>query len=181
MIFTLNAAAQEIHDSVPSRSRWHLRTQIAGFQGLVSVGGGPVLAKGVWRPGLIYGYAPPAGERTAVHQMILRNDLILMPNARSRRLWASPTISANFLMETGTHSYLKLPDRFPAGYYHSPRIHGTLGLGARISRSMQGISKELSFGAEIVGLDTYMWYAISQRGIPIYEAFGFSFGLAAAF
>ncbi len=162
---------------------WHLRVQFAGYQGLISVGGGPVLARGRWHPGLMYGFAPPAGDRPAVHQIIVRNDLIFRPDPSDRKFHVSPSLSANLLIETGRYSYLKLPSEFPAGYYAAPQLHGTLGLGARWIRRMPdgSLFRNVSFSAEFTGLDTYIWYSISERGIPISDAFGLSFALAASF
>lgn len=175
---------QEIQDTVPSDPRWHVRAQFAGYQGLISVGGGPILAKGAWKPGLMYGFAPTAGGREAVHQIIVRNDLIFLSGRqRSHSYRVFPTMSVNLMIETGRHSFLKLPDRFPKGYYYAPQLHGTLGSGALVSRTLpQGsMFRTVGLGAEVVGLDTYIWYAISQRGIPLHQAFGLSLSAAAAF
>ncbi len=176
-------SGQTDRDTTSTVLHWHARTQVAGFQGLISVGGGPVLAKGVWRPALMYGFAPAARGREAVHQIILHNAIVFMPHAKAREFWVSPAISAAILLETGRHSYLRLPDKFPDGYYSAPQPHGTLGIGARLNRRMPEACflREITFGAEFVGLDTYMWYAISERDIPIHRAFGLSFALAAAF
>jgi hypothetical protein len=181
ILATLNLQASETGDP-PARPKWHVRTQFAGFQGLLSAGGGPVLAKGVWRPALMYGYAPPLNERARVHQFILRNDIVLFPRMRLRDPWVSPFFSANLLLETGDHTYLKLPDQFPRGYYHPPQVHGTFGAGARLNKitSARGPFKEITFSTEFVALDTYLWYAISQRGAPLHRAFGLSFALGAA-
>ena len=66
-------AAQEVEGGEKAALEWRVRSQFAGYQGLVSVGGGPLLAKGVWRPALMYGFAPRVEARSAVHQIILRN------------------------------------------------------------------------------------------------------------
>lgn len=116
MPFLVNA--QELFEG--DKRQWRLRGQFAGYQGLFSVGGGPVLAKGLWRPALMYGFAPADPYRSAVHQIIVRNDFVFMRGEQRARLHISPTASLNLLMETGTHSFLSLPDRFPRGYYMAP-------------------------------------------------------------
>jgi hypothetical protein len=172
--------AQAVLGEVEHRPRWHVRSQFAGFQGLVSAGGGIILARGVWRPGLMYGYAPPAGDRIRVHQVILRNDAVFRPRPRERPTWFSAAASLNLILEAGDHSYLRLPPQFPRGYYHPPQAHGTVGLGGRVSHLFSG-GREIAFTTEFVALDTYLWYGISQKGVPLHQAFGLSFGVAAAF
>lgn len=172
--FVLNA--QELGER--EKREWRVRGQFAGYQGMFSVGGGPVLAKGLWRPALMYGFAPADAYRTAVHQVILRNDFVFMRGSERAGLHVSPTTSLNLLMETGRHSYLSLPDRFPRGYYTAPLPHATIGVGGRLAqREMAwGPFREWAFTAEVVALDTYLWYAVSERGFPLSNAIGLSFG-----
>lgn len=171
--------AQESEVRERMRTDWRVRGQFAGFQGLVSVGAGPVLAKGVWRPTLMYGFAPPAGGRTAVHQFILRNDVVFFPGQRNSATWLSPTASLNLLVETGRHSFLTLPERFPRGYYMAPLPRFTFGLGGRLNRELDGFGpfRQFAFTAEAVALDAYLWYGLSERGFPLHRAFGLSFGV----
>src|SRR5690606_21148584 len=172
------AHAQEAPEEISGRIAWRLRGQFAGHQGLASIGGGPVLAKGLWRPALMYGFAPPDGGRDAVHQVVLRNDVVFMHRQRARGTWFSPAMSLNVLLETGRHSYLRLPSGFPRGYYPAPILRTTLGIGGRAARAIPGPGpfRELAITAEAVGLGIYLWYAVSNRGFPLYAAFGPSFG-----
>jgi len=158
---------------------WRTRVQFAGHQGLLSAGAGPVLAKGVWRPALMYGFAPSNEGRDAVHQVILRNEVVLLPGMVGRTWRVSPSASLNLLLETGRHSYLRLPEPMPRGYYMAPLPRVTLGLGGRCTRALPGPGpfREMALTAEAVGLDAYMWYAVSQRGFPLHAAFGLSFGV----
>ncbi len=176
---TGQALAQDSDAPESTRTKWSVRGQFAGFQGLPSAGAGPVLAKGVWHPKLMYGFAPPAGGRSEVHQFILRNDVVFFPRQRNSPTWFSPTASLNLLVETGRHSYLALPERFPRGYYMAPLPRFTFGLGGRLNREIKGFGpfRQFAFTAEAVGLDSYLWYGISERGFPLHRAFGLSFGV----
>lgn len=168
-------------ESPRSHVNWHLRGQFAGFQGLLSIGGGPSFFRGVYRPALMYGYAPATIGRSGVHQVILRNDIVFRPAPRMKTWWVSPTASLNVLLEVGDHSLLKLPEYYPKDYYITPMIHGTFGLGVKVNRRVGGLFKEISFHMEAVALDTYLWYTLSQRNAPIHKAFGLSLAAAAAF
>lgn len=177
---SIHVRGQQEGDAVERKGmEWHARAQFAGYQGLMSLGGGPVLAKGVWRPALMYGFAPPDAGRTAVHQVVLRNDVVFFPGRRDKPTWVSPAASLNLLLETGRHSYLKLPERFPRGYYMAPLPRITFGLGGRVTKDISGSGpfREVAFTAEAVGMDVYLWYAASERGIPIHDAFGLGFGV----
>jgi hypothetical protein len=127
----------------------------------------------------MYGFAPPAGGRTAVHQFILRNDVVFFPKQRNSPTWLSPTASLNLLVETGRHSYLTLPERFPRGYYKAPLPRLTFGVGGRLNRELGGFGpfRQFAFTAEAVALGAYLWYGISERGFPLHRAFGLSFGV----
>lgn len=39
-----------------------------------------------------------------------------------------------------------------------------------------GPFREWAFTTEVVALDNYLWYAVSERGFPLSRAFGLSFG-----
>jgi hypothetical protein len=127
----------------------------------------------------MYGFAPPAGGRDAVHQVILRNDVVFLERPMGQRYRAAPVASLNMLLETGRHSYLSLPDPMPPGYYAAPLPRITMGLGGRLERRLEGTGpfSAWAFTAEAVGLDAYMWYGVSERGFPLWAAFGASFGL----
>ena len=174
----LAASAQGDASGEQATRPWRIRGQVAGYQGLFSVGGGPLLAKGLWRPALMYGFAPADAYRSAVHQVVLRNDLVFLRKGRKNAWHVSPTASLNVLLETGRHSYLKLPERFPRGYYMTPLPHLTMGAGARLARSGMswGPFKEWAFTGEVLALDSYLWYALSERGFPLSDAIGLSFG-----
>lgn len=163
-------------DFVPERGqKWRARSQFAGFQGLLSAGAGPLWVKGHWRPALMYGFAPPQAGRDAVHQVILRNDVVFGAGAREAGRAISPVLSVNMLLETGRHSYLHLPDKYPAGYYMAPMPRFTLGAGGRMERRIGG--RSFAIAAELVGMDAYLWYAMSERGFPLHAALGLSFGV----
>jgi hypothetical protein len=161
------------------QGRWHFRTQFAGYQGLLSIGGGPILFRGIYMPGLMYGYAPALGARSAVHQVILRNDVVFGKSLGESTWRISPAASVNVLVEVGDHSLLRLPEYYPKNYYITPMIHGTLGAGLKARRKLDGFFKEISIHSELVALDTLLWYTISQRNAPIHKAFGLSFALCA--
>jgi hypothetical protein len=177
-IASIGADQEPVQKDV-GHGKWHLRAQFAGYQGLLSIGGGPKLFRGIYRPGLMYGYAPALGARTAVHQIILRNDVVFGRSGGERTWRILPTASLNVLVEIGDHSLLRLPEYYPKAYYITPMIHGTLGAGLKIARKVDGFFKEISFHSELVALDTLLWYTISQRHAPINKAFGISFALCA--
>lgn len=124
----------------------------------------------------MYGFAPADAYRTAVHQIIVWNDLVFRRKAAHGALHLSPSASLNMLLETGRHSYLQLPERFPRGYYMTPLPRITLGIGGRLSQGGMAwrLFKEWAFTTEVVALDTYLWYAVSQRGFPLGDALGLS-------
>jgi len=182
LIVPSNATAQQNPiDTAHAPLRWQVRAQFAGYQGLFSIGGGPVLFKGVWRPAIMYGLAPAARSRSAVHHFILRNDLVFRRPHGAVRNFVSPTMSANLIVEPGDHSYWRLPQEFPGKYYFTPQMHATFGIGARYDRSLQRtFLRQIGFGAEFVGLGSYIWYSVSQRNVPLHKVFGLSFAVAAA-
>lgn len=166
-----------------SPSKWQVRAQGVGYQGLLSIGGGPVLFKGVWRPGLMYGWAPGTDQRSTVHTIILRNDIVLPFQWRKAAWSLAPTVSANLLFDTGGHSFLFLPDKYPDGYYRTTAVHATVGLGGRIGHAFQGSSfpREMGLSVELVTLDTYAYWALTQREIPFSDAVSLAFAVDVMF
>lgn len=164
-------------------SKWQVRAQGFGYQGLLSIGGGPVLFKGVWRPGLMYGWSPSTDWRSTVHTIILRNDIVL-PFQLAKTQWSlAPTFSANLLFDTGGHSFLVLPDNYPDGYYRTTAVHATFGLGGRIGHATKGneFPREVGLSMELVTLDTYAYWALTQREIPFSEAISLAFAVDVMF
>lgn len=102
--------------------------QYAGNLGFVSGGLGYSLLKDKVRVGLFYGYVPKVFSTKAIHTLALKGTLnVFKSRAGQDKLY----IGTTFNMETGNNSFLKLPDKYPKGYYQTNAFHFTVFTGVK--------------------------------------------------
>ncbi|MCB0794228.1 MAG: hypothetical protein KDB88_05780 [Flavobacteriales bacterium] len=155
---------------------WTLRTQFAGYQGTVGAGILWNVPDGRAQVGLLYGFSAPQYDLPAFHGLALRltGSWFSLDRSTIGRWHLSPTMAITGLLELGDLAYLSIPKEYPDGYYPPQAFHALLSLGGRVGRIEHG--KGWSFSVETVALDTYLWYAISQRETPFLDAWSLALG-----
>ena len=155
---------------------WTARAQFAGMQGTLSGGVLWNIPDGRLQAGVMYGYSSPQDGIPDFHGLAVRANGSWFPlhKATVGDWHLSPTLAITGLLELGDHSFLSLPDQYPDDYYGQQALHALFAVGGRLGRMHQGWG--WAFTAETVALDTYLWYAISQRSTPFTDAWSLALG-----
>jgi hypothetical protein len=169
-------------DAAPGRApRWTARGQFAGLQGAGSVGLLWNVPDGRLQLGALYGHAPAVNGAKPFHAAVLRvaGSWWPMQKPQAGRWTISPTAAVSALFDLSGTAFYALPPEYPKGYYCPQAVHGLLAVGGRVGRIHPGGS--VAFTAEVVALDTYLWYALSQRTVGLHEPWSLALGLELSF
>lgn len=182
MLLLLGGLVRAQVDTAPERApRWTARGQFAGLQGAGSVGLLWNVPDGRLQLGALYGHAPAVNGAKPFHAAVLRvaGSWWPMQKPQAGRWTISPTAAVSALFDLSGTAFYALPPQYPEDYYRPQAVHGLLAFGGRVGRLHPGGS--VAFTAELVALDTYLWYALSQPTIGLHEPWSLALGLEVAF
>jgi len=136
--------------------------QYAGNLGLLSGGLGYSLLNDKIRVGVFYGYVPKAYAPKAIHTIAFKSTLnVFQSRGGQDKLYLGTTLN----METGNNAFLKLPDKYPKGYYQTNAFHSTVFAGVKSFIAvkhdwwLKGVEPYLECGT----VDTYLYYCLADK------------------
>ena len=128
---------------------------------------------------LLYGFVPASISNTKnIHLITIKNSFPFLKQ-NFKKFTLSPFAGIATTLETGNHSFLKLPEKYPKGYYFPSGIHFTLYVGASFhkdfkkSKIIKGADLSFEFGT----VETYLWYAITSKELAFYDVFSSAIGI----
>jgi len=179
-LFT-NAFAQD--SNLIKKKAWYIpdysKVQFAGNIGYVSVGLGYQFFNNHLCTELLYGYVPVSiSEADEIHIITIKNTFPIFTKKVSN-FTLSPITGFTASFETGNNSFLKLPDKYPDGYYGTNAFHFTLFIGASVHKNF--INSKIINGVdlyfELGTVESYLWYAITSKEVSINEIFSSAIGI----
>lgn len=153
--------------------------QYAGNMGLFSVAAGHCHFNNKLQTSIIYGFAHRQVAGKPIHTLGLRNtfDVFLRPVAGKGLIDLYTNVGLIF--DTGNHSSLKLPDKYPDGYYVTNSFHFPISLGARFShKSKSEKIDRVSYFAKVGSLAIYMYHNMVAREYRANSIYSLSFGMS---
>ena len=181
LFFFSNAIAQD--STLMSDKAWYIpdyvKTQFAGNIGLFSIGFGYQFHNNRIHSELLYGYVPASiSKAEKIHTITLKNTFSIL-NKEIKLITLSPITGFTASFETGNNSFLKLPDKYPKGYYSTNAFHFTFFIGAKVHKNF--INSKIIKGAdlyyELGSVDTYIWYKILSSEVKINQIFSSAIGI----
>lgn len=127
----------------------HIKMQYAGNIGLVSFGPGYKWAKQVIQTDFLYGYVPHHKGDATIHTFTIKNTFQLYTFYFFDKFNLKPNLGFSISFEPGENSYMRVPSRYPEGYYGPNCFYACLNLGVY---SHFNIDKESRFS----GFDVYI-------------------------
>ena len=184
-MFFMNSYAQDstsIKKKVKANA-WYIpdyaKMQFAGNIGFFSVGVGYEIIHKAWYSELLYGFVPESvSEVEKIHLITIKNTFPLFTKEIGN-LTLSPIAGFTTSLETGNNSFLKLPDKYPEGYYITNAVHFTLFVGVSAhknfvnSKSFKGIDLYFELGT----VETYLWYVITSKEVQMKDIFSSAIGV----
>lgn len=170
---SLNVAAQETLSDNDTVRKWtlpsHVSMQFAGNIGLISVGVGYNAFKSKCQLTLAYGYVPAPVSRKAIQLITLKGNITLF-KLTIRKHQVLPYFGLAGTMETGRNTFIRLPSRYPRGYYHSNAFHlsGALGLKTSVWHSgSPAWLREIEVFSEVGSQEIFIFYKVTQNEIDL--------------
>ncbi|MBU2552934.1 MAG: hypothetical protein KKF98_00645 [Bacteroidetes bacterium] len=152
--------------------------QYAGHIGFLSVGTGTQFFKGRLLTSLMYGYVPKSIGKTNIHLITLKN-VINLGKKSGADLSFTPYLGHTLSYETGNNSFLRLPDKYPKGYYTTNAFHFTVFAGGKIHKDFSKLEvlHGIDFYTELGTVDTYLWYFIRSKEVALKDIVSAAIGI----
>jgi hypothetical protein len=137
----------------------YYNAQFAGNIGFISVGAGYSFWNNRINSSILYGFVPHCIGGTTIHTFASRNNLNVFNFKVNTTLSINPYLNLGVNFEPGQHSDLKLPKKYPEGYYATNSFYYPIGIGLKINTQRTLLTqKKASYYIEIGTLATYLFY-----------------------
>ena len=155
-------AAQEKEREI---NRWYIpdyfKIQHAGNIGFMSIGLGYEWANCI-KSDFIYGYVPQYRGNATIHTFTIKNTFEIYRFELFQNFNLSPIAGFSLSFEPGENSFMKVPEKYPEGYYGTNSFYSCLNLGFSTNfkfkdeRNFSG----LDIYCELNTLGDYLYYNI---------------------
>lgn len=157
----------------------YAKVQFAGNIGFVSAGFGYLFFNNNLCSELIYGYVPKTISKSKpIHTISVKNTFSIL-NQKFNTVILSPVAGFAASLETGSKSFINLPDKYPKGYYKTNAFHFTFFIGAKMHKDFinSPFIKGIDLYFESGTVDYYLWHLILSREIKINQIVSSSIGI----
>jgi hypothetical protein len=122
-------------NSVMKEKKWYkpdyFKIQYAGNIGFMSLGLGYDWWREIAQSDLLYGYVPVNHGNATIHTFTIKNTFRLYEFKILNKYNLSPTFGFSVSLEPGENSYMRIPNRYPEGYYTSNSFYACLNAGIK--------------------------------------------------
>jgi hypothetical protein len=143
----------------------HLKMQLAGNQGLVSLGPGYNFLDHRFEIDLMYGYTPESIGGCDIHSFSIKRSVLFLQGKPRNRWDLQVSAGITTIYTVSQNTYLVFPDHYPDGYYSPNIIHNQLFLGLRVDYNSPDnpLSQKISVYYEVGMLDDHLDYLINTK------------------
>lgn len=140
----------------------YYKIQYAGNIGFMSIG----LGYSWWRERVqstfIYGYVPETEGNATIHTFTIKNDFRVYQFLIADKHYLQPTLGFSLSLEPGENSYLRVPDRYPEGYYSSNSFYACINAGLKTNFKFkeERYFSSIDIYVEMNTLADYIYYNI---------------------
>ena len=141
------------------------KVQFAGNIGFMSVGLGYEWWNKKAQTDVMYGYVSENKGNASIHTFTLKNSFRLYHFNIIDRYNLSPIMGFSLSFEPGQNGYMRVPDRYPDGYYSPNSFYACLNLGMKSKFKFNEKShfSALELYTEINSLANYIYYNIAAK------------------
>jgi len=158
----------------------HSKIQYAGNIGFFAIGLGYNFAE-IYDLDVMYGYTPGYIGGHHINQLTIKNTIIPKMHFNLGKIRVNPLLGLHFTynMRENRNTWLKLPDRYPGGYYFPTALHGLLTAGIRVDSEeiKSNFFENLALYFELGTVDSYLRSYFISKNIPFYEIWNISLSL----
>ena len=179
-VFSHNAFGNDT--SVKTTPNWYpdyAKFQFAGNIGFLSAGFGYQFLNNRLYSEILYGYVPASiSNAETIHTITIKNTFPII-NKTIKDIIISPITGFTASFETGNNSFLKLPDKYPEGYYITNAFHFTFFIGSNIHKNFTDskILKGTDIYFELGSVESYLLYAFLSKEVKLNHIFSSAIGI----
>ncbi len=148
------------------KRKWYLPSyytvQYAGNIGFMSIGLGYDWWREKAQSAFIYGYVPETSGNATIHTFSVKNTFRLYKFEITDKYNLSPTFGFSLSLEPGENSYMRVPERYPNGYYSSNSFYACINFGLKTNFKFKDSRRFSSIDVygEFNTLADYIYYNI---------------------
>lgn len=179
-LFFRNVSAQD--SALVKDKAWYIpayrKFQFAGNIGVFSTGIGYKFFNDKLYSELLLGYVPPfISKAQKIHVITIKNTFPVYSKKLDNYI-LSPITGFTVSLETGNNSHLKLPSKYPEGYYFTNAFHFTFFVGGMVHKDLNlnrvnGVDLYFELGT----VERYLWYAITSKEVHMNDIFSLAIGV----
>jgi len=109
----------------------YFKIQYAGNIGFMSLGLGYNWWNDVAQSAFVYGYVPHGKGNATIHTFTVKNTFRLYQFNIGKKYNLSPTMGFSLSFEPGQNSYMRVPDKYPSGYYSPNSFYACINAGLK--------------------------------------------------
>ncbi len=166
-----NVFAQEDREIIEEgkKNKWYMpdyiKIQYAGNIGFLSIGAGYEWWREISQTDILYGYVPECKGEATIHTFTIKNTFRLYQFNIKQKYNISPILGFSVSLEPGQNSYLRLPDKYPEGYYSTNSIYACLNLGvkSKFKFDEKRFFNSIETYAEINTIADYVYYNLKAQ------------------
>jgi hypothetical protein len=151
----LNAQDITVYKRGETKNPWvpnSALTQHAAYAGYLAAGFGYEW-RDTWALDLLYGYTPPELAGEAIHSWTLKSLAYLFSVGSRDTVRVRPYLGLSVNYSPDSELFLRVPDRYPPGYYPATAVRPALIGGLEVR-----IQSQLAIGFEFAVLDSELAY-----------------------
>ena len=151
------------------KGKWYkpdfFKLQFAGNIGLASIGLGYEWWNEKAQSVLLYGFVPDHKGEAEIHTFTIKNTFRLYKFNLYDKFNLCPTAGFSVSFEPGENSYMRVPDKYPDGYYSPNSFYACLNLGVKSKVDFKEERKFSGLGVffEVNTLADYVYYNIKAQ------------------
>ncbi len=169
--FSGSIFAQEDREIIEEKkiNKWYMpdyiKIQYAGNIGFLSIGAGYEWWREIAQTDILYGYVPKHKGEATIHTFTVKNTFRLYQFKIKQKYNISPTFGFSVSLEPGQNSYLRVPGKYPEGYYSTNSIYACLNLGvkSKFKFDEKRFFSSIESFIEVNTLADYLYYNIKAQ------------------
>lgn len=161
--------AWEIIEDKEGTKNWYLpgyySIQYAGNIGFISLGLGYDWWREKAQSAFLYGYVPKSKGNATIHTFTIKNTFRLYQIEIAEKYNLSPILGFSISLEPGENSYMRVPEKYPDGYYGPNSFYACINLGLKSTFKLKPDRHFSAIGVyvEFNTLADYIYYNILAK------------------
>lgn len=161
--------AQKDIEILEEKEKWYkpdcFKIQHAGNIGFMSLGLGYTWWKNKAQADFIYGFVPKHKGNATIHTFTNKHTFLIYTFNIYNKYNISPTLGFSASFEPGENSYMRIPEKYPEGYYSPNSFYACLNAGLKTNFQFkeERYFSSIDIFCEVNTLADYVYYNLKAQ------------------